>query len=170
MEQYIVDIILAAIFVAFTVVFFVRGFAKTVLSSLTFIGAIICSKIFAADVTEWVLKNTKFFSDTEVHIAKLIITVIMFLLILFVLRIIVEIIDKLFKIPVLKQANQLLGGIFGAVSGAIIVFILAICLQISSHMVYNAKYIDTVRNSVIVQTILPEESVSGGAVRENGGK
>lgn len=169
MEQYIVDICLAAVFVAFTVVFFARGFAKTILSSLTFIGAVVCSKIFAADATEWVLKNTKFFADTEVHIAKLMITVILFLVLLVVLKIVVALIDKLFKIPVLKQANQLLGGILGAVSGAIVVFILALCLQISSHMVYNANYLDAVENSVIVQTIAGEKAVSLDALN-NGGK
>lgn len=169
MEQYIVDIILAAVFVVFTAVFFVRGFAKTVLSSLTFIGAIICTKIFADEATEWILKNTKFFTDTETHIAKLMVTVVLFLLLLLVLKIIVNIIDKLFRIPVLKQANQLLGGILGAVSGAIVVFILAICLQISSHMVYNAKYLDAVENSVIVQAIAAEK-VTGVNALINGGK
>ncbi len=169
MEQYIVDIILAAIFVAFTAVFFARGFAKTVLSSLTFIGAIICSKIFAADATEWILKNTKFFADTEVHIAKLIITVGLFFAFLIILKIVVELIDKLFKIPVLKQANKLLGGVLGAVCGAIVVFILAICLQITSHMVYNAKYLDAVENSVIVQTVASEK-ITGADALINGGK
>lgn len=170
MEKYIVDIILLLIVFAFTVTYSVRGFAKTILRFVSFIAAIVLSKAFAAPVTDWVLSNTKFLSGMEKHLAEMVIIVLLFLLISIVLKWITSVINKLFKIPVLKQANKVLGGIFGAVNGLIVVIILSVCLQISSHMVYNARYLNAVRNSVIVQTVLPDENISGGIALTNGGK
>lgn len=159
MEQYLVDIILAAVFLVSTVIFFVRGFAKTVLKFAAFFGAIICSRAFLEPITNWIFTNTRLFAGTEKYIAKLIIMVLCFIAFLFVLNLIASAVEKLFKLPVLKQANKALGGAMGAVVGIILVVILSIALQISSHVVYNSKYVNMVRDSLIVQTILPEEKM-----------
>lgn len=170
MEKYIVDIALLLIFIAFTVTYSARGFAKTVLRFVSFVASIVLSKVFAAPATDWVLSNTKFLSGIERHLAQMIVTVLMFLLLIVVLRWVTTLINKLFKIPVLKQANKILGGVFGAVNGLIVVIILSVCLQISSHMVYNANYLNAVRSSVIVQTVISEKTISGGIALNNGGK
>lgn len=159
MEQYIVDIILAAIFLGFTIVYAIRGFAERVLSFASFVLAIIASKMVSASVLDWTFSNTRLFAGLEKYLAKLIITVVCFVVIYFVLRLVSSVISKIFKIPVLKQANKLIGGILGAFSGLIVVIILSLVLQLSSHVVYNAKYVNAVQNSVIVQTILSEEKV-----------
>ena len=159
MEQYIIDLILAAVFITVTVVYFVRGFAKTVLKFAAFLGSIICSKLFLNTVTDWVFSNTRLFAGTEKYIAKLILMVVCFLVFLFVFTLIARLADKIFELPVLKQANKLLGGVMGAGIGAVLVIILSIALQISSHVVYNSRYANLVKNSVVVQTILPEEKM-----------
>lgn len=159
MENYIIDIILAAVFVIITVTYFVRGFAKTVLRFITFFFSIVLAFGSSPQITDWVFTNTKLFMGTEKYIAKLIIFVFTFLFFSFVLHLLALIIDKIFKLPVLKQANKLLGGVLGAVCGAIAVLVLCVALQISSHVVYNTKYINLVENSVIVQTVLSDEKV-----------
>lgn len=159
MEQYMIDILLAAVFITVTVVYFVRGFAKTVLKFAAFLGSIICSKLFLNTVTDWVFSNTKLFAGTEKYIAKLILMVICFLVFMFVFTLIARLADKIFELPVLKQANKLLGGVMGATIGVILVIILSVTLQISSHVVYNSKYANSVKNSIIVQTVLPEEKM-----------
>lgn len=159
MEQYLIDVILAAVFVTVTLVYFFRGFAKTVLRFAAFAASIACSKIFLNPVTDWIFTNTKLFAGTEKYIAKLIIMVLCFLVFLFVFNIVADLIDKLFKLPVLKQANRLIGGAMGAVIGIILVLIMSVALQISSHVVYNAKYVNMVEDSFIVQAILPEEKI-----------
>ena len=159
MEQYMIDIILAAVFITVTVVYFVKGFAKTVLKFAAFLGSIICSKLFLNTVTDWVFSNTRLFAGTEKYIAKLILMVVCFLVFLFVFTLIARLADKIFELPVLKQANKLLGGVLGAGIGLILVIILSVALQISSHVVYNSKYANSVKSSIIVQTVLPEEKL-----------
>lgn len=161
MEKYIVDFVLGAIFILITLKYFKRGFTNTLLRFAAFLMSIVLAKGFSAQITDWIFANTRLFIGTEKYIAKLIIMVVTFLILSVVLNWIAALIDKVFKLPVLKQANKLLGGIFGAVNGAIIVLVLCIALQISSHVVYNSKYIGMVENSVIVQTVLSDEKIAG---------
>lgn len=160
MEQHIIDIILAAVFIIITAKYFFRGFAKTVMKFIAFFMSIILAKSFSGQITDWIFSNTKLFMGTDRYIAKLIIMVLSFLVFGFLLDRLADIINGAFKLPVLKQANRLLGGVLGAVCGAIAVIILCVALQISSHVVYNSKYINTVENSVIVQTVLSDEKIS----------
>ncbi len=49
--------------------------------------------------------------------------IILFIVVLIIVKQIINLIDKIFQLPVLKQINGLLGGVFGAVEGIIIVTI-----------------------------------------------
>lgn len=159
MEQYLIDIILATVFISTTVIYFTRGFAKTVLKFAAFVASIVCSKLFVNPVSDWIFSNTKLFAGTEKYISKLIIMVLCFIVLLFAFTLLTRIADRIFHLPILKQANKLLGGAMGALIGIILVVILSVALQISSHVVYNAKYVNMVKSSVIVQTVLPEEKI-----------
>ena len=160
MEQYIVDIVLAAIFLIFTVTFAATGFAKRVLDFAAFVLSIVGTKVLSGTAADWVFSNTRLFSGLEKYLAKLIITVVCFVILYFVLSLIARLANQIFKIPVLKQANKILGGVMGAFCGLIVVIVLSIVLQISSHVVYNSKYVSAVENSVIVQTILSDDKMS----------
>lgn len=162
MEQYIIDIILAAIFLAITIKYFTRGFAKTILKFIAFFLSIVLARGLSGSVTDWVFSNTKLFTGTERYIAQLIITVLCFVVLSALLNWAVALVNKFFKIPVLKQANKLLGGLLGALCGGIVVVVLCFALQISSHVVYNAKFVNAVENSVIVQAVLSDEKVNEG--------
>ncbi len=162
MAEYIIDIILAVIFLALTIKYFTKGFAKTILNFVAFFLSIVLARSVSGAVTDWVFSNTKLFSGTERYIAKLIITVVCFVVLSFLLNWAVSIINKFFKLPVLKQANKLLGGLLGALCGAIVVIILSFTLQIASHVVYKAEFVNAVENSVIVQTVLSDEKVLEG--------
>ena len=52
-----------------------------------------------------------------------ILIIVLFIVILFIVKKLVKLISKVFNIPVIKQINQLLGGIFGLAEGLLIVFI-----------------------------------------------
>ena len=159
MEQYIIDIILAAVFLGFTIYYAVQGFAKKVLSFAAFLLSIIASKGVSGYVTDWFFSNTRLFTGLEKYLAKLVIVVLSFVVLYFVFSKIAKLINNLFKIPVLKQANKVIGGVMGALSGIIVVIVLSFVLQISSHVVYNSKYVSMVENSRIVQTVLSDEKV-----------
>lgn len=162
LADYIIDIILAGIFLVMTLTYLKKGFAKTILKFVAFFLSIVLSRVLSGTVTDWIFSNTKLFVGTEKYIAKLIITVLTFVVLSALLNFLVSLINKFFKIPVLKQANQLLGALIGAVCGGIIVVILCFILQISSHVVYNAEYVNAVENSKIVQLVLSDEKVSEG--------
>ena len=49
--------------------------------------------------------------------------IVLFIIILIIVKKLVKLISKVFNIPVIKQINQLLGGIFGLSEGLLIVFI-----------------------------------------------
>lgn len=162
LADYIIDIILAGIFFVMTVIYWRKGFAKTILKFVAFFLSIVLSRVLSGTVTDWIFSNTKLFVGTEKYIAKLIITVLTFVVLSALLNFLVSLINKVFKIPVLKQANQLLGALIGAVCGGIIVVILCFALQISSHVVYNAEYVNAVENSKIVQLVLSDDKVAEG--------
>jgi uncharacterized membrane protein required for colicin V production len=162
LNEIIIDLILAGIMIVMTAVYAKKGFAKTILKFVAFFLSIVLSRVLSGTVTDWVFSNTKLFAGMERYIAKLMITVITFVVLSVLLTVAVSLIDKFFKIPVLKQANQILGGLIGAICGGIIVVILCFVLQISSHVVYNAEYVNAVENSKIVQLVLSDEKVSEG--------
>lgn len=160
MEKYIVDIILAAIFIIITARYFYKGFADTILRFAAYVVSAVLSVVMSTPITEWIIGNTKLFSGTEKYITKLIVVIVSFLVFYYIANLIVDLIGKVLKVPVLKQANKLLGGLLGAVSAGFIIVILCIALQISTHVLYNSKYSDLVENSVIVQTVLSDEKIS----------
>ena len=162
LNEIIIDLILAGIMIVMTAVYAKKGFAKTILKFVAFFLSIVLSRVLSGTVTDWVFSNTKLFAGMERYIAKLMITVITFVVLSVLLNVAVSLIDNIFKIPVLKQANQILGGLIGAICGGIIVVILCFVLQISSHVVYNAEYVNAVENSKIVQLVLSDEKVSEG--------
>ena len=53
----------------------------------------------------------------------MILLVILFILIFIIVKKLIKLISRVFNIPVVKQINQLLGGIFGLAEGLLIVFI-----------------------------------------------
>lgn len=162
MSEYIIDLILAGIFIAMTAVYFKRGFAKTILKFVAFFLSIVLSRAASGSVMEWVLENTSLFTGTERYITKLIVTVITFIIVSVVLNAAVKLINKFFKIPVLKQANQVLGGLLGALCGGIIVIVLCFGFQITSHVMYKTDFAQAVEKSKIVQIVLSDEKVNEG--------
>ena len=162
MEQYIVDIILAAIFLALTIKYFTKGFAKTILNFVAFFLSVVLARSVSGTVTDWVFSNTKLFSGTERYIASLIITVLCFVVLSVLLNWAVSLVNKFFKIPVLKQANKLLGGLLGALCGIIVVYVACFAMQFLSHIIYNAQFVNAVENSAIVQLVLSDEKVLEG--------
>ncbi|MBR6531847.1 MAG: CvpA family protein [Clostridia bacterium] len=162
MEQYIIDIILAAIFLALTIKYFTKGFAKTILNFVAFFLSVVLARSVSGSVTDWVFSNTKLFTGTERYIANLIITVLCFVVLSVLLNWAVSLVNKFFKIPVLKQANKLLGGLLGALCGLMVVYVACYAMQFLSHIIYNAQFVNAVENSTIVQLVLSDEKVLEG--------
>lgn len=156
MGNYIIDIILSVIFVAVTVKYFVKGFAKTVLDFAAVIISVILTGALSGKICSWLSVNTSLLKGGSLFVSKLLIFVLCFAFFYVVLKWLVSLINKIFKVPVLKQANKLLGGLLGAVCGLMIVGVISVALQISAHVVYKSDFSRLVENSQIVQFVLSD--------------
>ena len=87
-------------------------------------------------------------------VLKVLAFAVIFLLLNLVLQIVVSVISRLFKLPVLKTFNHALGGALGAVKGLMLVVVLAVLLDASTAFVTNADFVTAVGNSKIVDIIV----------------
>ena len=62
-------------------------------------------------------------SPVVTSVLAIILIIVLFIIILIIVKKLVKLISKVFNIPVVKQINQLLGGIFGLAEGLLFVFI-----------------------------------------------
>ncbi len=69
------------------------------------------------------------------------------------LMVVVKIIDKAFKLPLLKTANNLLGGLLGAVKGVILVFLLCVILDLFTGGGTDSFMAQAVGSSKIIATL-----------------
>ena len=165
------DIILTALVVLITIKYYRQGLVETIFKFGSFIVALVAARVFCGSVTDWIYSNTKLFGDTERYIAKLIVFILIYIVIRLAFTWIINLLDSMKKLPTLKKANKLLGALLGFGCGMVVVIVLSIALQISSHVVYNAKYVNAIDSSVIVQAVLSNDSVAENikALNEYGG-
>lgn len=104
-----------------------------------------------ADVADALMTNI--FLPIGTFILRIIIFVIAFVLCLLVMKLISMVLNKLAKLPVLKQANKAFGFVFGAVKGIIIVAVLCIICQIAAGFIGNETFVSAVSNSLLVSTL-----------------
>ena len=72
---------------------------------------------------------------------------------IFVIKLVVKILDKIItKLPVIGKFNSVLGGLFGAVRGLIVVGIFAMLISVAAGFINNQEFIALVDNSFIVST------------------
>lgn len=160
MQEHIVDIILAAIVVVITIVYYCRGLAQTILRFGSVIVALVVARIFCGTATDWIYSNTKLFGNTERYLAKLIVFVLIYIVIRLLFTWIINLLNSLDKLPVFKKANKLLGALLGFGCGLVAIIVLSVGLQISSHVVYNAKYVNAIDSSVIVQAVISNDKIA----------
>lgn len=160
MQEHIVDIILAAIVVLMTIRYYRQGLVQTIFRFGSFIVALLAARIFCGTVTDWIYSNTSLFGSTERYLAKLIVFVLIYIAVRLLFTWIIRLLDSLKKLPILKKANKFLGALLGFGCGLIAVIVLSVGLQISSHVVYNAKYVNAIDSSVIVQAVISNDKIA----------
>ena len=125
MADYIVDVILLLIFAFITLFYSKKGFVKTLLDSVSWIIAIIGAKILSNPAYDFINSNTSLLNGVEEHIAKIFVLVLLFFVLFIVLKWIIAIIDKIFKLPVLKQVNAAFGILIGMICAVAAVIIIS---------------------------------------------
>ena len=103
------DIVLILVCVAIILKHTIRGFAKTVLGVVAFVGAMVVSWIF----TPIIFGNSSF-------LVRSIANILIFLTVYVVLTVVFSVVNKIFKLPILGAINTFLGFAFGAVCAYIL--------------------------------------------------
>lgn len=85
-------------------------------------------------------------------LVRMISSVIIFMILMFIFRIIIRAVNKLFKLPVIKGVNMFLGGILGGCKGSIAVLLLCLIISVVAVLSGGSFWIFTPEN--IEKTIL----------------
>ncbi len=97
-------------------------------------------------------------------VVQFILFVILAVVIGFVLKIAVRLLDGIIKkLPAVKQLNKGLGAVFGVFRGIIIIAIISMLLSIIASFIGNETFIEVVNNSIIVDTFQNAISLVSGA-------
>ena len=86
---------------------------------------------------------------------RIILSIVLFAVLFFAARMIVRQVAKLRKLPVLKQADQLLGAGLGFLKGALLVFVLALALQAAAALhIGGDAFAEATGQSVLIRGAL----------------
>lgn len=164
LKIYIIDIVLCLIFILCAGYYYRKGFARSILEFFSFFAAGVLTKIYYSDVAQFLLDNTSFFEgDTfPEEKARMVSLVALFIGASILIKFLISLIDRFFKLPLIKTANKALGLLIGILCGFLLVT--GICLVIDLvamtgyeplvNAVSNSKVMEI--DAQIVDVIFPE--------------
>lgn len=95
-----------------------------------------------------------FISPAIIWLLQLLLTVILFFILLIFVRLVIKLIGNVFRLPVLRQVDGILGGLFGIFKGVVYIFLVCILLQLLMPAISNSGPMKQVLdNSFIYQFI-----------------
>ena len=69
-------------------------------------------------------------SPAIIWLLQLLLTVVLFFILLILVRLVIKLIGNVFRLPVLRQVDGILGGLFGIFKGVVYIFLACIMLQL----------------------------------------
>lgn len=101
-------------------------------------------------------------SPAVINIARVVITVCLFSIFIALVRSLVRVVSAVFRLPVLRQINSLLGGVFGLCTGGAIVLLLCLLLELVLPMTKDGMFGITQKElnaSMVYQTLYQNNPV-----------
>ena len=96
----------------------------------------------------------KIISPVSISVVQVVVFAISVIVFMFVLKVVIKLLNKIIKkLPVIKRFNSLLGGVLGALKGAIIVIIVAVIVLAVSGLSGSEEFVEAVNNSFIVNSV-----------------
>lgn len=121
------DLALLGILLIFVISGLRRGIVRSVIELVGFVAALIfsvrLSVPFAALAGPYIVKVLPDFSSNPV-LEKIVSAVILFVALELLVHLIASAADHVFRLPVLRQVNALLGGAFGFIKGVAVIFVI----------------------------------------------
>ena len=117
LKIYIIDIVLVLLFISWVVYYYRKGFVRSVLEFCSFFAAAVVTRAYYVPLADWIRANTSFCSGTAgEYKAKFIAMIILFIAVSLVLKILIGIVDKFFKLPkIMELDSKLIAAVFPAV-------------------------------------------------------
>lgn len=138
----ILDIILGVVILLFVFsglkIGLVRSLVELIGSVLAVVASVALANQFTAFLYPFVWKE-KAPGALDSAVTRVLATVLLFILLQMLVRVVASALDAVFRIPVLHQVNTLLGGVFGLLKGVLVVFLICAALQLTLPLI-TAKY------------------------------
>ena len=78
-------------------------------------------------------------SPAVIWLLQLLLTVILFFILVILVRLVIKLIGNVFRLPVLRQVDGILGGLFGIFRGVVYIFLVCILLQLLMPVIGNSS-------------------------------
>ena len=78
-------------------------------------------------------------SPAVIWLLQLLLTVILFFFLVILVRLVIKLIGNVFRLPVLRQVDGILGGLFGIFKGVVYIFLACILLQLLMPVIGNSS-------------------------------
>ena len=78
-------------------------------------------------------------SPAVIWLLQLLLTVILFFILVILVRLVIKLIGNVFRLPVLRQVDCILGGLFGIFKGVVYIFLACILLQLLMPVIGNSS-------------------------------
>ncbi len=151
----VLDLIFLIIFLGFMISGFKIGLVRSLVGLIGSVFAMVASVILAnrfSGLIASLLLQGKSGNVLELTLTRVIVTVVIYMLLQMLVRMVVGALDTVFHLPLLHQVNQLLGGVFGLLKGALVIFLLCAVLQMTIP-VFSIKNPNFVSKQIISSCI-----------------
>lgn len=136
------DVLLCVLVLCFVIAGFKIGLVRSLVELVGYVFAIIASIVladFLADTISTYLVKLSPMTGLSHTVIKIISMIIIFVALQLLVQAASRALDAVCKLPVLHLANSLLGGVFGLIKGALVVFLVCAVLQLALPLI-TAKY------------------------------
>lgn len=130
----VLDAVFAAIILCFIVAGYRAGLMRTLVEFVGYLFAVAASVVLAGLVTDLLSElflQARMPSPTEYYFLRVIATAIVFVLLQMLVRIAASAVSAVCRLPLIHMANSLLGGLFGAFKGAVVVLLVCSFVQLA---------------------------------------
>ena len=130
----VLDAVFAAIVLCFVVAGYRAGLMRTLVEFVGYLFAVVASVVLAglvADVLADLFLQARAPSPTEYYFLRVIATAIVFVLLQMLVRMIASAVSAVCRLPLLHTAVSLLGCLFGAFKGVVVVLLLCSFVQLA---------------------------------------
>ena len=130
----VLDAVFAAIVLCFVVAGYRAGLMRTLVEFVGYLFAVVASVVLAglvADVLADLFLQARAPSPTEYYFLRVIATAIVFVLLQMLVRMIASAVSAVCRLPLLHTADSLLGCLFGAFKGVVVVLLLCSFVQLA---------------------------------------